>query len=347
MLTVLFGRVETWHSRRFVRPWLGPLPMTRGLTLAVLVLTVVAVFANVKVRYDQGQIWKANPEITAIAGAMSFSTTDAPYFLGHAAAAEDSLAPDEYLRKRAYPNAEIAYQQRADNAPAAKRPLLSTLISWMAPSSSPGDLLMAGHTILLVSAGVTALMIILAFGATGYWLEGAAAAIGGGLSSAYLGRSSFGRIDTDQLNLGLMYLMFGLVMMSARSRTMLTTLFWCIAAGATANIFMAWYGKPELIWMAMAAYFWLLIVLQRNVRTTALCLALFYAFAPVTLPNPFESIYVQPHVVRGDFLFPNTLDTITEVARISAVDILVKVAGPVEMGLVCLTGLPLSAAAAA
>ena len=46
----------------------------------------------------------------------------------------------------------------------------------------------------------------------------AAAAIGGGLSSAYLVRSSFGRIDTDQLNLGLMYLMFGLVMLSARSK---------------------------------------------------------------------------------------------------------------------------------
>ncbi|MBL6626381.1 MAG: hypothetical protein ISP39_10595 [Alphaproteobacteria bacterium] len=344
MLMALFGRVETLHSSRLVRPWLGPLPMTRGLILAAVVFALIAAFANVKVRYDQGQIWKANPEIAEIAGAMSFSTADAPYFLGHAAAAEDGLAPDEYLRKRAYPNAEIAYQQRADNAPTAKRPLLSTLISWLAPSSSPGDLLTAGHTILLVSAGVTALMIILAFGAAGYWLEGTVAAIGGGLSSAYLGRSSFGRIDTDQLNLGLMYLMFGLVMMSARSRTMLAKLLWCIAAGATASTFMAWYGKPELIWMAMAAYFWLLIILQRNVRTTALCMLLFYALAPVTLPNPFESIYVQPHVVRGDFLFPNAIDTITEVARVSVTEILVRAAGSVEMGLVCLIGLALWAA---
>jgi dolichyl-diphosphooligosaccharide--protein glycosyltransferase len=344
MLTAPFGRVETWHSGRFVRPWLGPLPMTRGLILAAVVFALIAVFANVKVRYDQGQIWKANPEITTIAGAMSFSSADAPYFLGHAAAAKDGLAPDEYLRKRAYPNAEIMYQQRADNAPAAKRPLLSTLISWLAPSSSPGDLLTAAHTILLASAGMTALMIILTFGAAGYWLEGTVAAIGGGLSSAYLGRSSFGRIDTDQLNLGLMYLMFGLVMMSARSRTILATLLWCIAAGATASIFMAWYGKSELIWMAMAAYFWLLIILQRNVPTTALCILLFYVFAPVTLPNPFESIYVQPNIVRGDFLFPNTLDTITEVARSSKADILVRAAGSVEMGLVCLTGLTLWAA---
>ena len=177
--------------------------MTRGLVLAALVMALIAVFANVKVRYDQGQIWKANPEITEIAGAMSFSTADAPYFLGHAAAAERGRSPDEYERKRSYPNAEIEYQQRGDDAAPTKRPLLSTLIVMLSPSASPGDLLTAGHTILIVSAGVTAVMIILAFGATGYWLEGAVAAIGGGLSSAYLVRSSFGRIDTDQLNLGI------------------------------------------------------------------------------------------------------------------------------------------------
>jgi hypothetical protein len=66
-----------------------------------------------------------------------------------------------------------------------------------------------------------------------------AVAIRGGLSSAYLVRSSFGLIDTDQLNLGSMYPMFGLVMLSARSKTAIATLFWGVAAGATASIFMA------------------------------------------------------------------------------------------------------------
>ena len=102
------------------------------------------------------------------------------------------------------------------------------------------------------------MMIILAFGATGYWLEGAVAAIGGGLSSAYLVRSSFGRIDTDQLNLGLMYLMFGLVMLSARSKTAVSTNHLGCCGRRNSEIFMAWYGKPELIWMAMASYAWLL-----------------------------------------------------------------------------------------
>ena len=103
MLNPLFDRLESWHSARFARPWLGPLPMTRGLVLAALMMALIAVFANVKVRYDQGQIWKANPEVTEIAGAMSFSTADAPYFLGHAAMAKEGLPNSTYeLSRRVY-----------------------------------------------------------------------------------------------------------------------------------------------------------------------------------------------------------------------------------------------------
>ena len=106
MLTALFGRLESWHNAQFVRPWLGPLPMTRGLLLVAIVFALIAVFANVKVRYDQGQVWNANPDITEIAGALSFSTADAPYFLGHAAVAKMGLSTDEYNRKRSEPNKE-------------------------------------------------------------------------------------------------------------------------------------------------------------------------------------------------------------------------------------------------
>ena len=76
MLTPLFDQLEAWHGARFIRPWNGPLTMTRTLALAILTLALVAVFANMKVRYDQGQIWKANPDVTEIAGAMSFSTAN-------------------------------------------------------------------------------------------------------------------------------------------------------------------------------------------------------------------------------------------------------------------------------
>ena len=61
---------------------------------------------------------------------------------------------------------------------------------------------------------MTTLSVILAFGATGYWLEACVAAIGGGLSASYLVRSSAGRIDTDQLNLAFVYLLLSMCVLA-------------------------------------------------------------------------------------------------------------------------------------
>lgn len=341
MLSSPVDRLEAWHRARFMKPWLGPLAITRTLVLVAILMALLTVFANVKLRYDQGQVWKANPEITEIAGSMSFSTADAPYFLAHAANAKKGLSPEAFALKRNYPNA-LKDQQLPVNDPAhTKLPLLSNLIALMSSSSTPGDLLTAAHRLLIISSGITALFIIIAFGAAGYWFEGTVAAMGGGLSSAYLVRSSFGRIDTDQLNLGLMYLLFGLVLFSARSKTVFWTFFWCVFAGLTAKIFMSWYGKPELIWLAMISYCWLLMVLKRNVFMTFSCLLLFYLISPTDLPNPLNSTYIQTHVSSGHFKFPNTLNTISETIRVSLPNILKMVAGSVEMGIVCILGLTL------
>ncbi len=337
MLTHTFERLESWHSARFARPWLGPLTMTRMLALAALALAMVAVFANVKVRYDQGQIWQARPEINEIAGAMSFSTTDAPFFLGHAATLEQGMTTIDYHRKRTFPNAERSFREGAADAP--KVPFLSTLISWMSSSAEPSDLLNAGHNILLINAGFTALMIILAFGAAGYWLEGTVAAVGGGLSTAYLVRSSFGRIDTDQLNLGLLYLLFALVLFSARRKNALSALLYALGAGATAKIFMIWYGKQELIWMALIAYVWLLFCLRRQVRVALLCLLIFFSLAPISLPQIVGSAYLADTFGYASFIFPNTLETISELRKFSSAEILKSATGSVEMGIVCLLGL--------
>ena len=109
---------------------------------------------------------------------------------------------------------------RTDNS-ATARPLLALLINMLAVQHDPAGLLNAGSRVIILTAGLTALMIAICFGAAGYWLEGAAAGVGGGLSMAYLTRTAIGRIDTDQLNLGFMYLLFGLLVFAgkARSRT--------------------------------------------------------------------------------------------------------------------------------
>ena len=143
---------------------------------------------------------------------------------------EKGLTAEDYERKRAYPNNERDLDKRSNSVSQGSSPLLAKLISLLSPSASISDLLNAGHTLLIISAGLTSLMIILAFGAAGYWLEGTIASIGSGLSTSYLVRSSFGRIDTDQLNLGLFYLMFGLILLASRSQSQFIA-FFCGACG--------------------------------------------------------------------------------------------------------------------
>ena len=167
MLTTLFDRLESWHSKRFVSPWLGPLKTKRTLALAALLLALVATFANGKVRYEQGQIWKANPHITEIAGAMSFSTTDAPYFLARAAAAKLKTEPYIFDSKRSFPNNQNYFSSNSEKRKTSKHPLLSKLIAATSPTANPKDLLRAGHTLLIFNSWLTVLMIIVAFGAVG------------------------------------------------------------------------------------------------------------------------------------------------------------------------------------
>ena len=78
---------------------------------------------------------------------------------------------------------------------------------------------------------------------------------------------------------------------------------------------MAWYGKPELIWMAIAAYAWLLAVLRKDLKSlhSACCCSMRWHRS---VCQTLSSAYVQDNFAGGDFLFPNTFTTITEIARV-------------------------------
>ena len=188
---------------------------------------------------------------------------DAGYFLGIAQSLSRQGTPNDFSARRSFPDGKKYAQHDADTTP-AKAPLLSTLIYWLADNDTPHSLLETGNMVIPVTATITALAIILCFGATGYWLEGSVAAVGGGLSMAYLQRSSIGRIDTDQLNLGFFYLIFGLAIWAGRAKHWQVSLGVTILAGLTARLFMAWYGKSELIWMSLFALFWMVLVCSRD-----------------------------------------------------------------------------------
>jgi len=248
---------QQWHERTVIPRWPRHLPPTRFLLFLVMVFGAVAILLNVHVRHAQLQLWTGlhGPD-----GASLFSTADAPYFLYHAGLLKKGLGVDSYDGIRSYPNlAKDEIGPVAGSPSLRSRPLLSVAIAHIASSADPAQLVASGNRAILLSAALTAVMIIVCFGAAGYWMEGSVAAIGGGLSLAYLTRSSIGRIDTDQLNLGFMYLMFGLVVFAGRASTRLRCLIWCGGAGITAHLFMWWYGKPELILMAALALVWMLL----------------------------------------------------------------------------------------
>ena len=153
-----------------------------------------------------------------------------------------------------------------------------------------------GNAIIPVTAAITALAIIFCFGATGYWLEGSVAAIGGGLSMTYLQRSSIGRIDTDQLNLGFLLAVWpsnlGWPSKKWRSGLGIT-----ILAGLAAWLFMEWYGKSELIWMILFALFWTVLVCSRSLWRSLVYSTLFLLLSGVQIVD-ISDLLILKRVLR-------------------------------------------------
>ena len=170
--------------------------------IALIVKHLIAAGMSGYVRHWQYQVWEQNPEIFYLDdGTPLFTTTDAPYFLGLAKAIKEEGSIQAFTEMRSYPNA-LKRDSGEQSHSLRDAPLLSVVLSIIAKDTTQKAMLQAGHMLIPVTAFLTALMIVFAFGAAGYWLPGAIAAAGGALSFTYLTRSGAGRIDTDQLNLG-------------------------------------------------------------------------------------------------------------------------------------------------
>ena len=338
LLRIISALVEK-HRIHVRKRWFGPLPMTTWVALLTATFVCIAAAGNIWVRFQQLEIWQASPTATELYGAPLFSTADAPYFMLQARSIQAEQGVTDQERIRYFPNLVEMPADPASDRALRSRSLLPVIMASIAEGRSTGDLLWAGNLMIIVSAGLTALMITVCFGAAGYWAEGAIAGLGGGLSAAYIPRSSIGRIDTDQMNLGFMYLMFGLVMIAGRADSRRTCLLWCALAGLCANLFTWWYGKPELIVMAAIALAWLLACLQSNILTAISGTAIFILISGITFFNPLESAYLQTFVTAGNFIFPNALETVSEVRMVPFLQILTSATGSVEMSLVCISGL--------
>ena len=195
----------------------------------------------------------------------------------------------------------------ADSSP----PFLSQAIAYLSPTDRPADLLRLAISLSL-SAPAFPHVITLAFAASGYGLQGAVAAAGSGLSSAYLIRTSAGRIDTDMMNLGLLYVIFGAAIMAGRAKSPSRMLLWCVGAGILARLFLTWYDRSALVWLALAALIFLLVMTRKKPLILVGGAALFIAISGLDFYNPLTSGYLMATLDVSTFKLPNTLSTITK-----------------------------------
>ena len=335
--------VSLWHAETSTRLGLAFPRFDNKFVLILIILSVITASSmSWYLRDWQYQVWDQNQDVFTLGdGTPLFTTTDAPYFLGLAQDIKRDGVVGDFSESR---KSRINTQEDNNAADPSLRqtPLLSVLISALAEDSSVKAILEAGHTLIPITAGLTALMIIIGLGTTGYWLEACLAAAGGSLCSAYLVRSGAGRIDTDQLNLGFFYLILGIIVLSARTKRLPYALVLAALAGFVTWIFDWWYPKDEFTWIFFIGLIWLNFALHLNIRRTALMAALFFGLSGMWASSvSLSSNYISDIISFEGLIFPNTFDTITELNIVPVPEILSRITGSVALGIFCIIGLGL------
>ena len=335
-----------WHRKIALFSVIDRMPSSRLFILIALLLGLAAGFANYQIRQAQYDVWQSKKEITFLGDTPLFSTTDASYFLNLARQYHETGDVLDFNKKRLYPY----YAQQAEKEPAQDSvfdfPLFSVLIASFSENSTTESLLKTGNGLIPILGFVMALGILLAFGASGFWLEGAVAAIGAGLAPTFLMRSSIGRIDTDILNLGFFYAVLGLTIFAGRAKDWRVAIGWVIAAGLMLNLFFWWYDTSEFGWAFTVGLVWLSAVTSRSWQRPLVLSALFLlvsglAFKSIGLSS--DSSYFKDVINTGVLVFPNTFSTITELRVVPFEQILTSITDSYGLGLIGVLGLALFA----
>lgn len=344
LLHARFDKIANWHHEMIGKRLPDRLPTTRALILAVLVVGFIAALMNYQVRDRQYDVWKANQQAYFLDETPLFSTTDASFFLGLARQYNETGDFRDYESRRLYP----FLKQQNETAPAMTSmrdfPLLSVIIATLAPDNSSTSLLKTGNALIPVFAFIMAIAVMLAFGAAGFWFEGAVAAVGAGLSYSFMARTSIGRIDTDILNLGFFYGVLALTIFAARAPGWRNSVLWAIAAGLLLNLFFWWYEKAFMGWAFAIGLMWLSYFSSRDWRRPVVLVALFLlvsglAFKGITALD--DSAYLADVMVEGALIYPNTFNTITELRVVPFVQILTDIGGYFWIGVLGVVGLVL------
>ena len=338
--------LANWHAQKTDYAALARQPMTRAFALLAVIMALVAGIVNYQIRDNQYQVWQDNPDLYFLDQTPLFSTTDASYFLGMARQYQQTGDVNDYDAKRLYPYYEQSLSDAEPRNSITDFPLLSVIISAFSPDSSTQSLLKTGNGLIPLLGFVMALGVLLAFGAAGFWLEGAVAAIGAGICYSFLVRTSIGRIDTDILNLGFFYAVLGLTVFAGRAQSWRAAIIWAVLAGLMLNIFFWWYEKAFMGWAFAIGMVWLSCMTSRDWRKP-IVLVILFVFVSGLIFKDFgitsRSAYVVDTINIDSFIFPNTHDTITELRVFPFLAILEQISGHIIIGFSALCGLLLFA----
>ena len=337
-----FDSLQNWHSQRIASVFSAPLPMGRAFILVAVLAALFAAIANYQVRQEQYQIWQDNRQVTFLDETPLFSTTDASFFVGLAKQYNETGDQNDFQARRLYP----FYANQLDDVPAKDGmrdfPLLSVLIASLSPDNSTESLMKTANALIPVLAFVMALGVLFAFGAAGFWLEGAVAAIGAGFAPTFMMRSAIGRIDTDILNLGFFYAVLGLTIFAGRAQSLRAAIIWTVAAALMMNLFFWWYDKAFMAWGFTIGLVWLSFMTSRNWQRPLIVGGLFIVLSGLIFRDlgiSTDSEYLIDVAVSGALIFPNTFSTITELRVVPFEDILKGITSSVVIGTLGVIGM--------
>ena len=296
--------------------------------VSVLILTLIIGLLAFKTRSDQWNIWKLNKDITFYNNSPLLSTADGPYFLSQAKYLNEKKSVSLNLEKRFFPeyDKEIGKNNSNDEDSIFNISLLPITINYFS-SFFNNDLLLAANKLIPISALITAMSITVFFIILGFGYEGVVAGLGASLSQSIYVRTSVGRVDTDLLNIGLFYIILGLVLASIKVEGSKKKLALICLAGFFNFLFTWWYQHPGFL----IPFVFTLVLLQffnrQKFKISTIQIILFLLFSgPFSVVNSFSNLvifvnefllFASKEAITSNLFFPDTFNTITELQTLN------------------------------
>ena len=354
------AKISTQHTQFFNRPWLHSSTDKRFI-IGAAVLILLASLINFDIRDRQWSAWQDIPQLTFLDDLPMVSTTDAAHYLIFAENVINDDTLNHFDHSRLYPEQTEAYRQKhdPDYVPSEQRatgytdvPMLSAVIAWTAQTFFDDNVLMAGHAMIAISAFITVAAIGAMFWVAGYPLEGALAGLGLGLSTSYIGRTSVGRIDTDQMIVAFLAVNLLLVLLAAREKNIPRIIGYAILAAAFVHLGLWWHSGTKYLMLIPILMVLSSLLMQQDIKRAAIAGGAFIlAFNPLNyITSAFSFLNTVFGMVTGtkpsapetgsslNLVFPDTYKTITEQARIDLFATLESMTGHTAIGVIGLVG---------